>query len=646
MSICPQLGDDRSGSILEMLRRAARRFPGRPAIVCGDETLSYADLEGRSGALASRLRELGVGRERMVGVLLERSADAVVAALAVLKAGGVYVPLDPAYPTERLKFMVGDSGTTILIARPWQAERLAAVPVVLLDPHDSADAAPEAEEDGYPAVDDDQAAYLIYTSGSAGRPKGVVVEHGSFALHIAAVMRDHALVPQDRVVHVLSLGFDASLGPMFAALCSGAALSVWPAQPQTPKDFLARCERERITIVEIPTAYFTAIAAELDSLPLAAPELRLVIAGGERMPYDAALAWLRFAPRARLVNVYGPTEATIVATRFVITAQPDETTAREREIPIGTALDCSLYVLDRERNPLPPGLPGELYISGRRVARGYLGRPELTDRVFLPDPFSREGARMYRTGDLVRRRTDGNLVFLGRVDDQVKIDGYRVEPGEIEAVLREHPALKRGSCAVVLAGPPEQRSLVAYVCGSVGDDPAAELRPLLEARLPAPMIPDAFVRLAALPLTVNGKIDRAALARRDPVPDAGETGPPDTADALVRELAGIFENILRRRGVGAHDRFFDLGGRSITALRVIGRVRQRYGITLTFREFFEAQSPGELAERIRINRSAPALARLGELTAQVTESFSAADVAPADADAIDHGPLGPTPAPF
>ncbi|MFL5539647.1 MAG: amino acid adenylation domain-containing protein, partial [Longimicrobiaceae bacterium] len=491
----------------ELFERQVERAPGATAVVFGDETLSYAELNARANRLAHDLRSRGVGPEVRVALCVERGPGMVAAVLAVLKAGGAYVPLDPAYPRDRLAYMLADSAPAVVLTQGAVAQALAGVlgglgggvPVLELDAAAPAWASQRETNPARGGLAPEHPAYVIYTSGSTGRPKGVLVPHRGLCNVAAAQQRAFGVGPDDRVLQFASLSFDAAAFELVMALASGAALCVAPRDELLPgPGLLALLRAHAVTTVTLPPSALAALPAE------ELPALRTITVAGEALPAELVERW---GARHRLWNLYGPTEATIWSTAAEC-ADP----ARKPDIgvPIANVRAC---VLDAALAPLPVGVPGELYVGGAGVARGYLGRPGLTAERFVPDPFSGvPGARLYRTGDRVRWRTgmtSGVLEYLGRLDFQVKVRGYRIEPGEIEARLAEHPAVRE---AVVLAreDEPGEKRLVAYV---VGDQTAGAevLRAHLGETLPEYMVPAAYVHLDALPLTPNGKLDRKAL---------------------------------------------------------------------------------------------------------------------------------------
>ncbi|MET0399319.1 MAG: non-ribosomal peptide synthase/polyketide synthase [Longimicrobiaceae bacterium] len=573
----------------ELFAEQARRTPGAAAVVHGDRVLTYGELERRADHLADHLRRLGVGPETCVGLCARRSPGMVAGLLGILKAGGVYVPLDPAYPAERLEWMAADSGAAVLLVDSAAPDVLPgfAGPRLLLD--DGGREADSAEDGAPPAsgVSPENAAYVIYTSGSTGRPKGVVVTHAGAANLLPRAGRSFGAGPGGRVLQVASLSFDASVLEIFVALLAGAALHVADREAVLAPERLAELLREREIDLLVSTP------ALLDTLPdTDFPRLRTISTGGERCSGETAVRWSR---GRRLVNMYGPTEITIFATMHECAPGAAEAP------PIGRPVaNTRVYVLDAWGEPAPLGVPGELYVGGAGVARGYLGRAELTADRFVPDPFGGGGARLYRTGDRARWNGRGELEFLGRMDAQVKLRGFRIEPGEVEATLLEAPEV-REAAVVVREDVPGRARLVAYVVAAEEAEPAAgELRARLLARLPEHMVPGAFVVLERLPLTVAGKVDRRALPAPEPAAGA-EHAAPRTATEEV--LAGIWAEVLGVERVGVEAGFFELGGHSLLAAQVVSRIRQLFGVEVPLRTLFEAPTVAALAGRIDALRS-------------------------------------------
>jgi amino acid adenylation domain-containing protein len=599
------------GPVHRMIEAQAARTPDAPAIVSGGDSISYAELNRRANRLAHHLRRLGVGPEVRVGVCLERGAELPVALLAVLKAGGAYVPLDPAYPPERLAFMLADSGASVLVAQRRTRDAVPAAPAVRLLDLDAARAEIAAGRDDAPAdgAGPGDLAYVIYTSGSTGTPKGVGIEHRALAACLDDSVREYAVGPGDRVLQFHSASFDPAVDEIFATLLAGAAVVPLADALAEPGAFLELCRREGVTLMQLPTAVWHTLVPHLEANPRALPSaLRTVVIGGEQALAGAVAAWRRVsAGRVRLLNSYGPTETTINCTRWDAPGAGDAGEEAAPVVLIGRPVPgCRTYVLDEAMRPLPAGVPGELYVGGVQVARGYLGRPAATAERFVPDPFrGRGGARLYRTGDRARWRPDGALEYLGRVDAQVKVRGFRVEPGEVEAALRRHPGV--AECAVVArdAAPGEKR-LVGYVVPR--RDAAAvrprggldELRAHLRRALPEHMVPGALVPLDALPLTPNGKVDYAALPAPEQAPADGAWVAPRTPVEEV--LAGIWAQVLGRERVGAGENFFALGGHSLLATRVVSCIRAALGAELPVRSLFEAPTVAELAARVEAAR--------------------------------------------
>ncbi|WP_420126162.1 amino acid adenylation domain-containing protein [Longimicrobium sp.] len=566
--------------IHELFEAQAARTPDSTAVEFEGETVSYRELNGRANRLAHHLAGLGVGPETRVGICLERGTETVVAVLAVLKAGGAYVPLDPAYPAERIAFMLADAAAPVLMTQESLRATLPAgdgVAVVSVD-GDASRIAAESAENLERRVSPDQLAYVIYTSGSTGRPKGVMVPHRGVPNLAYAQARRFGIDSTSRVLQFASFSFDAAVAELFDALLSGATLVLASREALLPGAGLLETLRSgRVTVATLPPSVLAVLSP--DDLP----ELRTVVSAGEAV--DAATVE-RWSDGRVFINAYGPTETTVCATSASCEADG-------RAPSIGRALEnVRVYVLDAGGRPAPVGIPGELYVGGVGVARGYLGRPGLTAERFVPDPFGGEtGARLYRTGDRARWLDAGTLQFLGRTDEQVKVRGFRIEPGEIEAALRRHAGVRE--CVVVAR---EAASggvrLVAYVAGTA--DPG-ELRAHLRHSLPDYMVPGAFVVLEQLPLTPNGKIDRRALPAPDPAAGADRAAPRTPTEEI---LAGLWGELLGLEGVGADDDFFALGGHSLLATRLVSRIREAFGVEMAIRTIFEDPVLSVLALRV------------------------------------------------
>jgi amino acid adenylation domain-containing protein len=596
----------REESLPELFTAVAAAAPEAPAIVGEEgEEWSYRRLDEASSRLAHHLVALGVEPGARVGVAMERSGDLLVAVLAVVKAGGAYVPLNPGYPDERLAFMLEDTGAAVVLVHDRTKDRLAALERCSLSPgpgvrvvclnRDRAAIDAQRSKPLHLDIPAESLAYIIYTSGSTGRPKGVAVPHRA----IVRLVRDTDYVrlgPGDRTGHVANISFDAATYEIWGALLNGAAAVVIPREVVLAPEAFAEALRERrVTSMFLTSALFTRISREM---PGAFAGMSELLVGGEAVDPVAARTVLADRPPRRLLNGYGPTESTTFAAWHPIREVPPEATS----VPIGRPLaNTTLVVLDPVQRLAPLGTAGELLIGGDGLAWGYWNRPELTAERFVPDPWG-EGGRLYRTGDLVRRQSGGLIEYLGRLDHQVKIRGFRIEPGEIEAVLASHPAVKE--CAVlarrddVPSGLGEIR-LVVYVVGDSSRAPRSEdLRAWLKDRLPEYMVPAAFVSLPALPLTANGKLDRAALPAPDRARDSGLEQHVEPRTPIEKALAAIWTEMLGAGRVGLGDDFFALGGHSLLATRVRARVLEAFGVDLPLRSFFEAPTLEELAGRV------------------------------------------------
>ncbi|MFB9683728.1 non-ribosomal peptide synthetase [Amycolatopsis plumensis] len=575
----PDADDDRS-TLAGLFQAQVARTPAEPALTGADGTLTYEAVNARANRLARLLISRGAGPEGVVALVLPRSADLVVAELAVAKAGAAFLPVDPDQPAERLAFVLADADPVLVVGRGTPEDALDLDEPGLLD--DFPDTDPTDADRGRP-LRLDHPAYLIYTSGSTGVPKGVLVTHRGLAGFFAAMREQYDVRPGDRVLEFSSPSFDASILELGMALPHGAALVVPPAGPLLGDRLADVLAEHKITHALIPPVALATLSAK-HSLP----DFRTVIVGGDACPPELVRTW---APGRRMINSYGPTEFTVVAT-WSDPLVPGGTP------PIGHPLpDATAYVLD---DTLSPADTGELYVTGPGLARGYLDRPGLTASRFVADPFGAPGARMYRTGDVVRRTAGGELEFVGRADHQVKIRGFRIEPGEIEALLLGHEGVRE---AVVVAreDQPGVKRLVAYV---VGDADPADLRAAAADRLPPYMVPSAFVPLDAMPLTHHGKLDRDAL----PEPDwqaqvrAAHTAPRTPAE---QALAEIWADVLGVPDIGVDADFFELGGDSILGARALARIRARFGAELSPRVVFDARTIAKLAELLPASSGAP-----------------------------------------
>ncbi|HEY0735573.1 MAG TPA: amino acid adenylation domain-containing protein, partial [Herpetosiphonaceae bacterium] len=616
----------------------AARTPDAIAVVFGEQGFTYRELNARANQLAHHLQALGVTSEVCVGLYVERSLELAIGVLAILKAGGVYVPLDPSYPHERIQFMIADSQIRLLLTQERLADQLADLGLrsVCLDA-DWPTITREAEQAPVSTTDPDNLAYIIYTSGSTGTPKGVLVAHRGLANLAQTQIAAFGVDSTSRVLQFASLSFDAAVSELAMAWLSGATLVLAPQTALMPSELRATLQDQAITHVTLPPSVAAALPDVADL-----PALRTVIFAGEASTTATIERWLTADGRRRLLNAYGPTETTVCATVSWIADA-------ERVPPIGRSIaNTQVYLLDADMQPVPVGVVGEIYIGGVGIARGYQRRPDLTAERFVPDPFGAEaGARLYRTGDLGRYRVDGQIEFLGRIDHQVKLRGFRIELGEIEQALAQHPG-GRETIVMVREDQPGDQRLVAYVVKNLeprpqnleqinkgtkeqksttaplllpqprlkpaevrgkglgdegllthrGEGLTATLRTFLAQRLPSYMVPSAFVVLDALPLTPNGKLDRAAL----PVPSEVQ---PEHAESYVAPrtpteelLAGIWAEVLGVARVSTRANFFALGGHSLLATRVIAQVRSAFQIDLPLTSLFESPTVADMAQQI------------------------------------------------
>ena len=572
-----------------LFQAQAERTPDAIALLWQEEHLSYHELNQRAERLAEHLRHRGVGPDLPIALCLPRSLDLVIAMLAILKAGGAYLLLDPAYPTERLRWMLLDSHTPLLLTYASLLDSFDAleVPLLCLDRPLATPPAPRAPS---LPVQPEQLAYVIYTSGSTGRPKGALLTQRGLLNLVSWHQRVFALSPLDRASHLAGLSFDAATWELWPPLLGGACVCLLDEETRLSPPLLQRwLAREAITICFLPTP----LAEQVLTLDWSEPTtLRTLLVGGDLL-HPLANMSLPFA----LVNNYGPTEYTVVATSGLVFATSDE-----RLPSIGRPIsNTQSYVLDPSGQPVPMGVTGELFLSGAGLARGYLHQPALTAERFVPHPWSEvPGARLYRTGDLVRALPDGRLSFVGRLDNQIKLRGYRIELGEIEATLRQHPDVREAAVSLQQLSPGDQR-LVAYVVSLQPSLSQEDLRGFLAQRLPEYMLPSLVVSLSHLPLSPNGKLNRLAL----PPPDWSSLAPAaDSASPrspLEEVLVEIWQEVLGLPQVGIHDNFFQLGGHSLLATRVIAFIYDALQIELPLRRIFEAPTIAEQAEVILQN---------------------------------------------
>ncbi|MGH3375579.1 MAG: non-ribosomal peptide synthetase, partial [Actinoallomurus sp.] len=571
----------------EGFARQAEKTPDGVAAELDGVPVTYAELNADANRVARRLRGLGVCPEVLVGVSMAPSPRRLAVLLGILKAGGGYVPLDPALPADRLSFMIEDTGMPVIVADAAGEAGLPATAarVVSADRDWPAIAELDARDPGY-AVRDSDLAYVIYTSGSTGRPKGVMVEHRHAVNFLLGMIGAWRITPGDRVQQFASLNFDVSVLDMFMTLLAGARAFVVPPETLSSPPRLADLMRDRaVTFACLPPAVVNLLSGQ------DFPDLRLVLSAGEELSGELVRRWLR--PGLEFYNGYGPTEASIGSTFSLIdgTRFPP---------PIGRPKpNYQAYVLDRHLNPVPVGVAGELHVGGAGVTRGYLNAPELTEQRFIPDPFSgKPGARLYKTGDLVRRTPDGDLVFLGRIDGQVKIRGLRVELGEIETALVAHPAVAQAVVVLAEDGSGE-RQLTGYTRLDPGEPavPVADLRQHLAHRLPAYMVPTYLLTVESFPLNTNGKIDKAAL----PAPGSAAETTAYTAPRTLLEtvLADTYARLLGRDQIGVDDGFFDAGGNSLQAMRLVTALRDDLAVDIDLAAVFLAPTPRQLTVLLR-----------------------------------------------
>jgi amino acid adenylation domain-containing protein len=570
----------------QLVAQQAIRNPCRPAVVGDALELTYRELDASANQLAHYLHSLCVRPNVQVGVCMPRSPLNIVAALAVLKTGGAYLPMDPSYPQDRLSFILRDAQAPVVLTDENVFDILPKgswLPVMV---DRDAEAIAKYPSDAPPAIAGPEAlAYVIYTSGSTGTPKGVQVTHDNLLNLVFWHQNAFAVTPEDRATQLASFGFDAAVWELWPHLTAGAAVYVTPElirnSPELLRDWLVSRE---ITISFVPTP----LAERLLLLDWPAhTQLRLLLTGADTLHH-----YPRTGLPFQLINNYGPTEATVVATSGVIPPRP------QAERPaIGRPIDnTQIYICDESLNLVPAGEVGEIYIGGAGVARGYVNSPDLNSQKFVPDIFSDQpGARLYRTGDLARWLPDGQLAFLGRADNLIKIRGYRIEPSEIVSVLNTHPAIQ---ASAVVARDDGNLRLLAYVVVTGRRPTSSELRSLVRRQLPDYMVPAGFIAMQALPLTPNGKIDRDAL----PAPDDANKLPDEDFAAprtvLEEKVAAIVANLLGLGQVGVDDNFFLIGGHSLFGAQLIARIRDTFGVDLPLRSIFDSPTVAQLAEQV------------------------------------------------
>ncbi len=587
----------------ELVSEQARRTPDAAAVLCAGEQLSYSQLDARSNQLARCLSGLGVKPGAVVAICAERSLEMTVAVLAVLKAGGAYAPIDPAYPRERIAFMLEDTDAPVLLT---QQQLLAGLPdhrartlcldsdLELIESHDDGPVSGEATLQDL--------AYVIYTSGSTGRPKGVAMGHRPLANLLAWQLESFAGPAAARTLQFASLSFDVAFQEIFSTWCSGGTLVlIEEADRRDPEALLRFIAAQQLERLFLPFVALHNLCEGAGHLRASTPSLREVIAAGEQLKAtDALRGFFAAHPRCTLVNQYGPTESHVVSA-YTLSGAPTRWPALP---PIGKPIaNAQIHLLDSHGQPVPIGVPGELHIGGVSLARGYLGRPELTAERFIANPFSEDpNARLYRTGDLARYLPDGNIEYIGRSDHQLKVRGFRVEPGEIEAALRTHPAISEALVVTREDGAGEKR-LVAYLIGQQETTDPQELHDLLGRTLPDYMIPSAFAFIDAFPLTPNGKIDRARLALTPLEGSEREHERTWPRTSIEQQLAAIWRKLLDVEEIGVNENFFELGGHSLMAVRLFTEIERKLDVRLPISALFESATIAGLAELVERERA-------------------------------------------
>jgi amino acid adenylation domain-containing protein len=580
-----------------LFEQQAARDPKAIALVFKKQELSYRDLNERANQVASYLRKRGVKPEVLVGVCLERCPEMLIALLGIWKAGGAYVPLDPAYPKERLSFMLRDAAAKFLLT---DSKHTALFPsakakTICVD-SDGPAIAKESTSNPVSGASPSNLAYVLYTSGSTGEPKGVMVLHGGLSNYLCWAVKAYSVEAGDPAPIHTSISFDLTVTALYTPLVAGGRIEILPEDVGGQNLVAALRQGKDRSLVKITPAHLALLSQQL-SPEEAAGRTKLFVIGGENLLAESLQFWRESAPATRLINEYGPTETVVGCCVYEV--RPDD--PRNGAIPIGRPIaNTQLYILDRYGNPVPPGVAGELLVGGAGVARGYLNRPELTREKFIPDPFSGvTGARLYKTGDLARYRKDGTLEYLARVDNQVKVRGYRIELGEIEATLADHPGVT--SCAVLAReDEPGNKQLVGYVVAP-GSKPATleDLQVYLRDKLPEYMVPAQFVFLDSMPLTLNGKVDQKGLPApsHENVLDDRKFAAPRTD--TEKALAAIYAELLRAERIGIHDDFFDLGGHSLMAVKMISKIREVFGVELPLATLLEAPTIAGLSKILR-----------------------------------------------
>ncbi|ACK67010.1 amino acid adenylation domain protein [Rippkaea orientalis PCC 8801] len=592
--------------IHQLFEEQVIRTPDAIALEFEGITLTYFELNQKANQLGHYLQKLGVKPDSLVGICVKRSPDMIIGVLGILKAGGAYIPIDPTYPKERIAYLLEDAQIDLLLSQAGLSTELpqSQTTVINLDENWS-EIALESCNNVLSQVTPQNLVYIIYTSGSTGKPKGVMIEHQSLVNFTKTAIDIYNITPKDRVLQFASISFDAAAEEIYPCLSSGATLVLRTDEMIASTDtFFHQCQAKQLTVLDLPTAYWQQITTELENANQKLPNtLRLVIIGGERAIPEKIETWhKKVGDFPKLLNTYGPTESTVVATVYPLISS----VKIKQEVPIGKPINnVTTYILDPNLQLVPIGVPGELYLGGMGLAKGYLNRPKLTAEKFIINPFN-TSERLYKTGDLVRYLSDGNIEFLGRIDNQVKIRGFRIELGEIESILSRHPEIKE-TVVIVREDTPAQKRLVAYITSdkiaSQTDNNWYEtLKHYLKTSLPDYMIPQSFVLLENLPLTVNGKIDYSRL----PCPDYSLINSDKNYIAprtpIEATLAQIWSDILKHQNISINHNFFDLGGDSIISIQVIARAKQA-GIKIKPKQLFEYQTIAELAAVAKVDQS-------------------------------------------
>jgi amino acid adenylation domain-containing protein len=586
--------------IHQLFEAQVEQAPDAIVVIFEDQQITYRELNNRSNQLAHYLQKIGVNSEVLVGLCVERSIEMIVGMLGILKAGGAYVPLDSSYPQERLNFMIEDAQITLLLTEKKLVKQFEGFSnlVICLDKNWET-IAQQSRENSVDSLDGDNLAYVIYTSGSTGKPKGVAVAHK--AVNRLLFNTNYINIDSsDKIAQVSNTSFDAATFEIWGALLHGAQLvGISRDVTLSPPEFALQLRQKCISILFLTTALFQQVTRDV---PQAFSSLKYLLFGGETVDPRWVKKVIKKAAPERLIHVYGPTEGTTFSAFYWVQDVPESATS----IPIGRPItNTQIYLLDEQLQPVPIGIPGELYIGGDGLARGYLNRPELTAERFIPNPFNnKQETRLYKTGDLACYQPDGNIKFLGRIDNQVKIRGFRIELGEVEAVLSQHPQVFQ-TVVIVQEDIPGDKCLVAYIVPNQEQAPtvgtqnfALRLRQFLKEKLPGYMVPSAYVVLDSLPLTPNGKVNRRALPAVDTLsldPKEDYVAPRTTVE---EKLARIWARVLGKQQIGIHDNFFELGGHSLLATQLTSRIRDAFQVELPVRHLFDAPTVATLAKHI------------------------------------------------